>query len=251
MPTDLPELSSHEQARYQWQMWIPGFGEPGQRKLKAATVMISRVGGLGGTVAYYLAAAGIGRLILAHAGNVQEADLNRQLLMTSDWVGKPRLESARRRLLELNPHVEIETVLENVSAANADGLVARADVVVDAAPMFQERLAMNGAAVRQGKPLVEAAMYDLEAQLTVVLPGRTACLACWCPEPPATWTRQFPVLGAVSGTIGAMAAIEVVKVLTGLAEPLAGRILQCDLRDMAFRTLSVARNPQCSVCRGV
>ncbi|MEE3218967.1 MAG: ThiF family adenylyltransferase, partial [Planctomycetota bacterium] len=102
------ELTPEECATYEWQMWVRGFGEEGQAKLKAASVLISRIGGLGGVVAYELAAAGIGRLILAHAGNVKHSDLNRQLLMTHDWLGRPRVESARRRLLELNPRLEID-----------------------------------------------------------------------------------------------------------------------------------------------
>jgi molybdopterin/thiamine biosynthesis adenylyltransferase len=103
----LPHLTDEEKATYEWQMWVPGFGEEGQRRLRGSSVLISRVGGLGGLVAYQLAAAGIGRLVLAHAGNVRPSDLNRQLLMTHDGLGKSRIESARRRLLELNPRLDI------------------------------------------------------------------------------------------------------------------------------------------------
>src|SRR5947207_2036553 len=114
-----PTLTPDEAVRYQWQLGIPGFNEQGQRRLKGATVLVSRIGGVGGTVALQLAAAGIGRLILAHAGNLRLDDLNRQLLMTTDWIGKPRVESAVRRLRELNPLVEVEAVAENVCEANA------------------------------------------------------------------------------------------------------------------------------------
>src|SRR5690606_11752782 len=137
------ELSDEEREIYSWQLDVRDFGEAGQRKLKGASVLISRVGGLGSLVAYELAAAGIGRLILAHAGNVQLPDLNRQLLMTHDAVGKSRIESATRRLKELNPRLEIVSVPENICRENADQIVSMADCVVDAAPMFQERLAMN------------------------------------------------------------------------------------------------------------
>src|SRR4051794_14797724 len=130
----LPPLTDDDRATYDWQMWVPGFGEPGQRKLKAASVLVSRVGGLGGAVAQYLAAAGVGRLVLAHAGDVKPSDLNRQTLMTHDWLGRPRVESAARRLRELNPRVEVVAVPENVSDENAGRLVGLADVVVDAAP---------------------------------------------------------------------------------------------------------------------
>ncbi|MGB0739793.1 MAG: ThiF family adenylyltransferase, partial [Planctomycetaceae bacterium] len=123
----LPQLTSEDFALREWQLDVRGFGEAGQQRLKGASVLVSRVGGLGSVVAYELAAAGVGRLILAHAGNVRHSDLNRQLLMTHDWIGKPRIESAARRLKELNPHLEIEAVPENVSAANAARLVEQAE----------------------------------------------------------------------------------------------------------------------------
>ena len=182
----LPDLTPDERGRYEWQLWVRDFGEEGQRRLKAATVLVSRIGGVGGAAAMQLAAAGVGRLVLAHAGNLRLNDLNRQLLMTTDWIGKPRVESAERRLRELNPHVEIDTVPENISEANAAQLVSQCDLVVGAAPLFTERLLMNREAVRQRKPLVDCAMYDLEGRVMTVLPGQTACLACLYPEPPPT-----------------------------------------------------------------
>lgn len=241
-------LTPAEAEIYQWQMWVEGFGEAGQEQLRRTSVLISRVGGLGGVVAYQLAAAGVGRLVLAHAGNVKPSDLNRQLLMTHDWLGKPRIESARRRLLELNPRLEIVTRAENIDTGNAAELVGLADIVVDAAPLFEERLAMNAEAVRQRKPMVECAMYALEATITTVVPGKTACLACLTPTPPPAWKRQFPVFGAVSGTVGCLAAMEVIKLATGLGEPLLGRLLRLDLRSMQFADLMLARNPACPVC---
>ncbi|HVJ68824.1 MAG TPA: HesA/MoeB/ThiF family protein [Caulifigura sp.] len=243
------DLTPEEHARYEWQMWIAGHGEAGQRKLKSTAVLVSRIGGVGGTAAYYLAAAGIGKLILAHAGEIRIADLNRQILMTTPALGSLRIECAAERLRALNPNVEIETVAENLSDENAARLVGKADIVVDAAPLFAERHAMNRAAVQLNKPLVEAGMYDYDAQLTTVLPGRTPCLACLWPNDPPHWKRQFPVLGAVSGAVGALAATEVVKLITGVGEPLAGRLLTMNLRSMEFRTLSIARDPECRVCR--
>jgi molybdopterin-synthase adenylyltransferase len=247
----LPELTPDELLRYQWQLWVRDFGEEGQRRLKAASVFVSRIGGVGGSAALHLAAAGVGRLLIAHAGNLRLDDLNRQTLMTTDWIGKPRALSAERRLRELNPLVEIETVHENVSEANAADLVRRCDLVVGAAPLFTERLLMNREAVRQGKPLVDCAMYDLEGRVMTVLPGKTACLACLYPEPPANWKREFPVLSAVSSTVGSLAAIEAIKVIAGLGEPLAGRLLTFDLRDMSFRTVVIARRADCAVCGGL
>ncbi|MDG2223830.1 MAG: HesA/MoeB/ThiF family protein [Rubripirellula sp.] len=247
---NLPELSDEERATYEWQMWVPDLGEEGQQKLKNASVMISRVGGVGSVVAYELAAAGVGKLVLAHAGNVKPSDLNRQLLMTHDWLGKPRIESIRRRLLDLNPRLEMVTVEENVSEENAASLVSQCDLIVDCAPLFPERFAMNRQAVAQNKPLVECAMYEMEAQITTIIPGQTPCLRCVFPEQPPHWKRQFPVLGAVSGTVACLGAVEAVKVITGIGKTLANRMLRMDMRDMRFRELKLQRSPTCPVCSG-
>ncbi len=241
-------LTAEERAVYEWQIWVTDFGEAGQEKLKNASVLISRVGGLGSVVAYELAAAGVGNLVLAHAGNVKPSDLNRQLLMTHDWLGKPRVESATRRLKELNPRLNITPIAENISENNVADLVGQVDLIVDCAPLFPERYAMNREAVRQQKPLIECAMYDLEAQLTTIFPGRTPCLKCLYPQDPPAWKREFPVFGAVSGTVGCLAAMEAIKVLAGLGEPLAGQLLTMDLRDMTFRKRKIQRNPTCQVC---
>jgi molybdopterin-synthase adenylyltransferase len=243
-----PDLSPDELHRYQWQLTVRDFGQEGQRKLKAATVLVSRIGGVGGSVAIQLAAAGVGKLVLAHAGNLRLDDLNRQLLMTTDGIGKPRVESALRRLQALNPHVEIETVPENISEQNAANLVSRCDLVVAAAPLFTERLLMNSDAVRKKKPLVDSAMYDLEGRVMTVLPGQSACLACLYPEPPPNWTRRFPVFSAVSSTVGALAAMEAIKLIAGLGTPLTGKLLTFDLRDMTFRPIAIARRADCAVC---
>jgi molybdopterin/thiamine biosynthesis adenylyltransferase len=246
-----PALTQEERARYEWQINTPDFGETGQQKLKAARVLVSRVGGVGGTAACYLAAAGVGKLVLAHAGNVKPSDLNRQILMTTDWLGKPRVESAAKNLKALNPNVEIETINENISPANAAEIISKVDLVIDAAPLFEERLTMNQQVVRQRKVLVDCAMYDFEAQLTTIIPGESPCLACLISKPPAQWKRQFPVFGAVAGVIATLAAIEAIKVITGIGIPLTGRMLIAALREMSFRTVTIQRNPQCTVCAGV
>ena len=241
-------LTDHEKAVYEWQIWVPGFGEAGQQALKDASVLVSRVGGLGSVVAYELAAAGIGRLVLAHAGDIQPSDLNRQLLMTHDGLGSSRVESARRRLKELNPRLEILAVPENVTEENAAKLVGEVDLVVDCAPLFPERFAMNRQCIEQGKPLVDCAMYDCEFQITTILPGQTPCLACLFPEDPPAWRREFPVFGAVSGTVACLGAMEAIKVLGELGEPLAGTLLTCDLRDMTFRLRRLLKREDCPVC---
>lgn len=241
-------LTAEELAQHEWQLDVPGFGEAGQRRLKNASVLVSRIGGLGSPVAFELAAAGVGRLVLAHAGCPQPSDLNRQLLMRADRLHVPRVEQAKQRLQEFKPGVEVIAVAENVSEENAKELIDQVDVVVDCAPMFAERFAMNDEAVRQGKPIIECAMYELQATLTTVIPGRTPCLRCLVPDAPIAWKRRFPVFGAVSGTVGCLAAMETVKVLSGLGECLTGELLQMDLRTMAFHRTAISRDPGCPVC---
>ena len=241
-------LTDEERATYEWQMWSPGFGEEGQRRLKNSTVLISRCGGLGSVVAYELAAAGVGHLVIAHGGDVKHSDLNRQLLMTADWIGKPRIESIERRLKDLNPRLKITPIGENINEQNAGRLVGMADVVVDAAPLFEERFAMNDAAVRLGKPVVECAMYDLEATITTFPAGGRPCLRCIVHEVPAEWKRQFPVFGAVSGTVACMGAMEAIKLLSGVGTTLVGRMIRVNLREMRFNTVRIKHDPACDYC---
>ena len=247
-PRDLPELTDVEREVYSWQTTVAGFGEEGQQRLKAATVMVSRVGGLGGLVAYELAAAGVGRLVLAHAGKLKPSDLNRQLLMRHDALGQARIDTAVESLKALNPRLEIVAVPANVTEANAAKLVGRADVVVDCAPLFEERFAMNAACVRLAKPMVECAMYEMEAHITSFAPGKTGCLRCLYPEEPDDWKRRFPVIGAVSGAVGCLGAMEAIKIITGLGEPLFNRLVTCDLRAMTFNSVRLRQRSDCPVC---
>jgi molybdopterin-synthase adenylyltransferase len=244
-------LTEVEKVTYEWQTWLPGFGVQGQELLKGATVLISRVGGLGSPVAFELAAAGVGKLILAHAGDLKSSDLNRQILMSHDGLGQSRVEAAKHKLQALNPRLEIEAVAANLSQENATELVGGADLVVDCAPLFQERFAMHDAAFRMGKPVVECAMFALEANLTVVVPGQTPCLRCRIPEIPIHWKREFPVFGAVSGTVGCLAAMEAIKLLCGLGQPLLGRMLTLDLMDMSTTTLDLLPRADCALCRAI
>lgn len=244
----MKKLSDKELAVYEWQLDVPGFGIEGQEKLKNSSVLISRCGGLGSVVAYELAAAGVGKLILAHGGNVVPSDLNRQLLMTDSQIGKSRIESVERRLKELNPRLEIVAVGENINENNVADLVAQADVIVDAAPLFEERFLMNREAVKQNKVLVDCAMYELEAQITTIVPGETACLSCIYPDKPKVWKRKFPVFGAVSGTVACLGAMEAIKVISGLGETLAGKLLTMDLRDMSFQKINITKRDKCSIC---
>ena len=245
------QLTDAERERYSWQLNVDGHGEAGQERLKASTVLISRAGGVGGHAAMELAAAGIGKLILAHAGELRLNDLNRQVLMRTDGVGKPRAVSAQETLRILNPNVEVVTIEQNISDQNAGDLVSQADVVIDAAPLFEERLAMNQACRMLLKPMVEAAMYEMEFSVTVFHPDRPGCLACHCPEPPAWWKRRFPVFGAVSAVAGALAGVEAIKLISGFGEPLVGQMIAGDLRTGRVRTVSLPSTAGCEICRSV
>ncbi|WP_299485601.1 HesA/MoeB/ThiF family protein [Acaryochloris sp. IP29b_bin.137] len=244
----LPSLTPTEVERYRRQIMLPGLGETGQRQLKKTTALVTGVGGLGGTAALYLAVAGVGKLILMRGGNLQRDDLNRQILMTDDWVGQPRVFKAQETLTNLNPDIEIEAICEYVSADNIDALVQRADIALDCAFDFAERDALNAACVRWGKPMIEAAMNGMEAYLTTIVPRQTPCLTCLFPEKPE-WDRWgFGVLGAVSGTLACLAALEVIKLVTGLGEPLLGQLLTMDLARAEFAKRRPYHDPQCPVC---
>ena len=230
-------LTDFERQVYEWQIWVPGFGEEGQRRLKNASVLISRCGGVGGAVALELAAAGVGRLILMHGGDLRLDDLNRQVLMKTAAIGTPRVDCAAARLREINPNVEVIAVPHHPDEALARQWAAVADVVISAAPLFEERHALHRAAAGRGIPCVEAAMFEMQGYVTVVQPPLTALYGEWVPERPEWWRRRFPVFGAVAGTIGALAAVEAIKILTGIGEPLHNRLLALDFNRGHVRTI--------------
>ena len=212
----------------------------GQRYLRGATVMISRVGGVGGIVAFELAAAGIGRLVLAHEGNIESSDLNRQLLMTHDRIGYPRIESIVERLTDLNPNLEIIAVGEKVTKENANWLIEQSDLVIDCAPDFDERYAMNDEAFAQNKPIIECTVNDLAATITTMVPGKTPSLRDLTPEPPDSWKHDVPIFGAVTSTVGGFAAMEAIKIIAGIGEPLINRILEIDMRCAQCREVALS-----------
>lgn len=172
------DLTPTELERYSRQMMLPNFGEVAQKRLKSATVLVTGVGGLGGTAALYLAVAGVGRLILVRGGDLRLDDMNRQILMTHDWVGQPRVFKAKETLETINPDIQVEAVPEYITQENVDSLVKSADMALDCAHNFTERDLLNAACVRWRKPMVEAAMDGMEAYLTTIIPGVTPCLSC-------------------------------------------------------------------------
>jgi molybdopterin/thiamine biosynthesis adenylyltransferase len=243
-------LSPFELDRYSRQLRLNGFGATCQQRLKSATALVSRGGGVGGSAAVNLARAGIGRIILAHGGEVHAEYLNRWLLAMTDDVGRPCTEVMREKLHAINPDVEVITVPENIGEDNVAGLVAQADIVVDGAPLFEERYLMNREAVRQGKPLVMGAMYATESYVTSIVPRETACLACIYPSKPDYWTdiKVFPAIGPGPIIIGSMIAMEAIKLLTGFGEPLKNKLFFFDIENNIFRHLDIARRADCPVC---
>lgn len=239
-PRDLPG------SRYARQLKL--LGEEGQHALRKACVFVAGVGGLGGTAALYLAAAGIGKLILAHEGVVAAPDLNRQILMDTEHLGEKRIETAVLRLRMLNPEVEIVGYNSRIDDT-ARPWVEAADMVIDARYDFPERYALNRLCVEAGKPMIEAAMYGFEVSLTTILPGLTPCLECIYPDRGAEWEPLgFPVLGATSGIAGCLAALEAVKWITRVGTAYAGIMHRFSTIDFACYSVHLTRNPNCACC---
>ncbi|HZZ84834.1 MAG TPA: ThiF family adenylyltransferase [Anaeromyxobacteraceae bacterium] len=241
-------LSDGERERYARQLRLSGFGEEAQLRLKETSVLVSGVGGVGGAAALYLAAAGVGHLLLARGGPLRLEDLNRQVLAGEDRVGWPAVVEARNAVRRVNPRVHVDAVDEPVSAATARRLARRVEVAVDAAADFGERDALNRACVTLRRPMVEVAVDELSGHLTTFLPGETPCLACLYRLRAEPAPGGPGVLGAAAGVMGCLAALEVLKVVGGFAAPLAGRMLSADLAGPRFSTYPVRRDPRCAVC---
>ncbi|MBF0506301.1 MAG: HesA/MoeB/ThiF family protein [Nitrospirae bacterium] len=228
---------------------LGGFTPEHQQKLKDSTVLVAGIGGLGGTAALYLAVAGIGKMIFAHSGKLTLSNMNRQILMKDDWIGKSRVIQGMKSIEHINPEVEIEIYDERTSEANIDKLLADADIALSARPNFGERRVLNGACIGKGIPLVEAAMNGMEGYIFNIIPGETPCLNCLYPVDDPEWEEMgFPVLGAVSGMLGCMMTIEAIKLLTGYGKPLRSQMLVFNTVDMEFRKFTTHKDPECSVC---
>ena len=242
-------MTANEPERYRRQLMLQGFTPDHQRWLGNSTALVAGVGGLGGTAALYLAAAGIGRLILVHSGNLTLSNMNRQVLMKHKTIGKSRVVQAKKTIQEMNPDVEVQIFDERITAANVGMLISSAKIALSARPNFEERRTLNRACFEKGIPMVEAAMNGMEGYLFNVLPGVTSCLHCMYPEDDPAWQEMgFPVLGAVSGMLGCMMALEAIKLLTGYGKPLLGKMLVFNTIDMEFRKMNISRNDCCTVC---
>jgi sulfur-carrier protein adenylyltransferase/sulfurtransferase len=249
MPSD---LSPDELRRYSRQTLLPGFGEEGQRRLKAARVMIVGAGGLGSPAALYLAAAGVGMIRLVDFDAVDETNLQRQVLYSTPDVGQPKLAVAAGRLAALNPHVEIELHDAPFGVDNARRLVESVDLVLDGTDNFPTRYLVNDACVMARRPNVYGSVHRFEGQVSVFAAPGGPCYRCLHPEPPPPGLipscAEAGVLGVLPGVIGTLQATEALKILAGLGEPLVGRLLLYDALRARVREIALARDPACPVC---
>lgn len=244
------ELTHTERERYRRQMLLRGFTADHQQWLRNSTAIIAGVGGLGGTAALYLAAAGIGRLVLVHAGNLTLSNMNRQILMKNNRIGKSRVLQAKKTIQEMNPEVEIETYDERITSSNVQALLRTAQIALSARPNFSERRILNKACIEKGIPMVEAAMNGMEGYIFNVIPRVASCVHCVYPEDDPSWQELgFPVLGAVSGMLGCMMALEAIKLITGYGKPLLSEMLLFNTCDMEFKKVKIPRDENCEVCR--
>lgn len=222
----------------------------GQQRLKQSSALVTRVGGMGGPAALCLTMAGVGRVVIAHGGEMIPPDLNRQLLGSEEVVGKPRAPHFAETLRAMNRHVEVVAIDHEPDEAEAQQLAAEVDVILACPPTFGERMRLNEASVSTGTPLIDAAQWGMMGSLIVSEPGRTACLRCIYPQEP-DFEEFFPVVGAISSAIGSLAALEAIKLLSGTGHSMAGRMLMFDGHDSRTRMMDLHRNPECPVCGGV
>ncbi|HTO96783.1 MAG TPA: molybdopterin-synthase adenylyltransferase MoeB [Myxococcales bacterium] len=254
LPVEMPvKLSEAQRARYSRHLLIPEVGEAGQARLLKSKVLLIGAGGLGSPTALYLAAAGVGRLGIIDDDVVDESNLQRQILHTTDRVGMPKTESARKTLQALNPDVAVDEHRLRLQRDNALELFARYDLVVDGSDNFGTRYLVNDACVLLQKPNVHGSIFRFDGQATTFVPGGgRPCYRCLFPEPPppelAPSCQEAGVLGVLPGIIGLVQAVEAVKLLLGRGEPLVGRLLLYDALEQKFREVKYARDPGCPAC---
>ncbi len=249
----LPELNKDELARYNRHLILPEVGMEGQRKLKAASILLIGAGGLGSPLGLYLAAAGIGRLGLVDFDVVDHSNLQRQILHGTKDVGRKKLDSAKDRLADINPHTQIDTYELALRSENALDIIKDYDIIIDGTDNFQTRYLANDASVLLGKPNVYGSIFRFEGQASVFYPKAGGpCYRCLYPEPPPPGLvpscAEGGVLGILPGIIGVVQATEAIKLIIGEGEPLVGRLLLFDALKMKFRELKLRRNPECPLC---
>lgn len=246
------DLSNEEVQRYSRHLIMPEVGAEGQRKLKAAAVLLIGAGGLGSPLAMYLAAAGVGRLGLVDYDVVDYSNLHRQVIHGTKDVGRSKLESAKERVLDINPHVQVDTYDVPLTSENALEIFEPYDVIVDGTDNFPTRYLTNDASVLLGKPNVYGSIFRFEGQVSVFYAEEGPCYRCLFPEPPPPGLvpscAEGGVLGVLPGTIGALQATEAIKLILGVGQPLIGRLLLYDALSMEFNQVRLHKNPDCPVC---
>lgn len=260
LPFKIPTVLNQEQRiRYSRHTLLNDVGEAGQIKLIESKVLLIGAGGLGSPAAMYLAAAGVGTLGIVDFDTVDVSNLQRQILHGNKDVGRPKVESAADRLHDMNPDVKVVGYREPITSANALEIIRDYDVVINGSDNFPTRYLVNDACQFLGKPLVDASIFMFEGQATVYQPSDPAkgieggpCYRCLYPDPPPPGEvpscSEAGVLGVLPGIVGSIQAIEAIKLIIGIGEPLVGRLLMIDTLDMSFRTLKIGRNPECPVC---
>ena len=245
-------LTDEEISRYSRHLILPEVGVEGQLKLKKARVLLIGTGGLGAPLGMYLAAAGVGTLGLVDFDNVDASNLQRQIIHGTKDVGRPKISSAKDRLLDINPNVNIETYETRLTSQNALEIIKKYDIVVDGTDNFPTRYLVNDACVLLGKPNVYGSIFRFEGQASVFWAEKGACYRCLYPEPPPPGLvpscAEGGVLGVLPGIIGTIQANETIKLILGGGEPLINRLLLFDAWKMRFRELKLHKNPQCPIC---
>lgn len=248
----LPELSREEILRYSRHLLIPEVGLDGQRKLKNSSALIVGTGGLGSPVSLYMAAAGVGRIGLVDYDVVDSSNLQRQIIHGTSTIGKLKVESAREKLLDLNPDIQVDVYNEPYTSENALRIAKEYDIILDGTDNFPTRYLTNDVAVFLGKPNVYASIFRFDGQVSVFYAKEGPCYRCLFPEPPPPGLvpscAEGGVLGVLPGTIGTLQATEALKVLLGIGDPLIGRLLLYNALDMSFDFVKLKKNPNCRVC---
>jgi adenylyltransferase/sulfurtransferase len=249
---ELPALSNEEIARYSRHLIMPEVGLEGQKRLKAASVLMIGTGGLGAPLGMYLAAAGVGRLGLVDFDVVDSSNLQRQIVHGTKDVGRRKVDSARERLADINPHIEIETHDLRLTSDNALALFKNYEIIVDGTDNFPTRYLVNDACVLTGKPNVYGSIFRFEGQASVFWAERGACYRCLYPEPPPPGLvpscAEGGVLGVLPGIVGAIQANETIKIILGAEDTLVNRLLLFDAWHMKFREFKLRKDPNCPAC---
>jgi len=248
----LPDLSQEEILRYSRHLMIPEVGMEGQRKLKAASVLLVGSGGLGSPLGLYLAAAGIGRIGIVDYDVVDSSNLQRQIMHGSSKLGQPKVESARQRMLDINPFIQVDAINTILNSENASEIAASYDILVDGSDNFPTRYLLNDLAILTGKPYVYGSIFRFEGQVSVFDARVGPCYRCLFPEPPPPGLvpscAEGGVFGVLPGTIGTLQGTEVIKLILGIGEPLIGSLLIYDALEMSFQKIHLRKNKHCKAC---